>query len=281
MPWSDNRSAFTREDCTFTYECHGSGPRVLFLNGSGATIDMVRPLVKVLARTLTVAIHDQRGLGRTGIPDGPYTMAEYSHDARAFMDHLGWETCGVMGISFGGMVAQELAVTVPTRIERLLLACTSSGGTGGSSFPLHELSDLDGPIRLQRMIPLTDRRYTDEWLAERPQDRAYFERTTESDGSPERVDEVTGNTARQGALWQLSARRHHDAWDRLPRISCPTLVMSGRYDGIAPMENGAAIAGQVIGAEHRVYEGGHHFFVQDSRALPEMSAFLNGHNETS
>lgn len=281
MPSPEDRSTFIRDDCTFAHECHGSGPRVLFLNGSGATIDMVRPLVSVLARHLTVAIHDQRGLGQSSIPEGPYTMADYAEDALAFMDHLGWETCGVLGISFGGMVAQELAVTWPDRVERLLLACTSAGGTGGSSYPLHELFDLDDASRLEKIIPLTDRRFTDDWLAERPQDRAYFSRATESDSSGERVDRQTGHTARQGARWQLEARRHHDVWDRLSRITCRTLVMSGRYDGIAPEANSAAIVGQLSNAEHRVYEGGHHFFVQDPRALPDMSAFLLGEDEAS
>lgn len=281
MPASDDHSTFIRDECTFAYECHGSGPRVLFLNGSGATIEMVRPLVSILAQHLTVAIHDQRGLGQSSIPDGPYTMADYAHDALAFIDHLGWETCGVLGISFGGMVAQELAVTWPSRVDRLLLACTSAGGAGGSSYPLHELFDLDDATRLERIIPLTDRRFTDEWLADRPQDRAYFRRDTGSDIETGRVDPTTGNTARQGAWWQLEARRQHDVWGRLSRISCPTLVMSGRYDGIAPEENSAAITERVSSAELRSYEGGHQFFIQDRRALPEMSAFLLGNDEAS
>jgi 3-oxoadipate enol-lactonase len=71
------------------------------------------------------------------------------------------------------------------------------------------------------------------------------------------------------------ARRDHDVWDRLPRIQCPTLVMSGRYDGIAPPENGAAIESQIPGAEQRIYDGGHQFFIQDRRAIPEMSLFLS------
>lgn len=274
------RGEFSRAGGTFTYECVGSGPRVLFLNGSGATIDMVRPLISVLAQQLTIAIHDQRGLGRTHIPIGPYSMADYAHDARALMDHLGWDSCGVMGISFGGMVAQELAVTWPARIQRLLLACTSAGGAGGSSYPLHELFDLDETDRLERIIPLTDRRFTDEWLANRPQDRAYFTRSAAT-SNPTKTDEsAAGHNARQGAWWQLEARRNHDVWDRLSRVESPTLVMSGRYDAIAPSENSAALTSQLSRAEHRVYEGGHQFFIQDPRALPEMITFFTEETET-
>ena len=70
----------------------------------------------------------------------------------------------------------------------------------------------------------------------------------------------------------MEARRHHDVWDRLDRIAGPTLVASGRYDGIAPPANGEAIASRVPGAELRLYEGGHAFFGQDPAAFPEILA---------
>jgi pimeloyl-ACP methyl ester carboxylesterase len=70
-------------------------------------------------------------------------MASYAADGAALLDHAGWTTARVFGISFGGMVAQELAVTWPDRVERLALLCTSPGGEGGSSYPLHEL-DVNG-----------------------------------------------------------------------------------------------------------------------------------------
>lgn len=249
---------FSHDECTFVYEVHGSGPPVLFLNGSGATIELVRPLVRILARTMKVAIHDQRGLGKSSIPDGPYSMARYADDARAFLDHLGWNSCRVLGISFGGMVAQELAVTWPDRIERLVLACTSSGGVGGSSYPLHELADLDQETRLARMAIIADRR---------------------AESAPVPGSELGSGPAldarqRLGAWWQLQARRDHDVWDRLPAIVCPTLVMSGLHDGIAPVENGSAIVSRLGRAELRVYDGGHQFFIQDRQAVPDMIEFL-------
>jgi pimeloyl-ACP methyl ester carboxylesterase len=80
---------------------------------------------------------------------------------------------------------------------------------------------------------------------------------------------------RRGEHEQLQARRHHDVWDRLDRISCPTLVAAGRFDGIAPPANAEGIAGRVPGAELRLYEGGHAFFGQDPAALPEVLDFLD------
>src|SRR6266850_577937 len=103
------------------YERSGDGPRLLFLNGSGSTLATSALLIKPFAERFEVAAHDQRGLGETSIPPGPYTMADYAADATALLDHLGWESCRVFGVSFGGMVAQELAVTSPARVERLVL----------------------------------------------------------------------------------------------------------------------------------------------------------------
>ena len=74
----------------------------------------------------------------------------------------------------------------------------------------------------------------------------------------------------------MEARRHHDVWDRLGAISCPTLVACGRYDPIAPEANSRAIASRLADADLRVYEGGHAFFVQDRAALADLGRFLTG-----
>ena len=114
------------------YERAGDGPPLLFINGSGSTLTEAAPMLDRLRRHFDVLAHDQRGLGRTSMPDGPYTMADYAADAAALADHVGWDRFRVLGISFGGMVAQELAVTVPERLGRLALLETSPGGAGGA-----------------------------------------------------------------------------------------------------------------------------------------------------
>jgi 3-oxoadipate enol-lactonase len=246
----------------------GTGPRLLFLNGSGATLATSEAVLAPFAERFELLAHDQRGLGLTSAPAGPYAMADYAADAAALLDHVGWDTCRVVGISFGGMVAQELAVTHPERIDRLALLCTSPGGAGGSSYPLHELPALEPEERLAVGTLLLDTRFTPEWLAEHAFDRALAAHMGERRGeerSPERA---------RGEAEQMEARRHHDVWDRLPSIDCPTLVAAGRYDGIAPPANAAAIAERVPGAALRLYEGGHAFFAQDRTALPEILDFL-------
>jgi 3-oxoadipate enol-lactonase len=250
------------------YERRGEGQRLLFLNGSGADLASTALLIQPFWDRFDCIAHDQRGLGRTSIPPGPYTMADYAADAAALLDHEGWDRCRVVGVSFGGMVAQELAVTWPDRVERLALACTSPGGAGGASYPLHELAALPDDERAALGTRLLDTRFTPEWLADHEGDRALADMMAARRRPSENDEQL------RGSLEQLGARRDHDVWDRLPAIACPTLVACGRYDGIAPPSNSEAIAGRVPGADLRVYDGGHAFFVQDRTALPEILDFL-------
>ncbi|MBX6390646.1 MAG: alpha/beta fold hydrolase [Frankia sp.] len=250
------------------FERRGDGPRLLFVNGSGANLEMLAPMLDLLATRFDVLAHDQRGLGKTEVPPGPYTMADYAADAAALLDHVGWESCRLVGISFGGMVAQEIAVTWPERIERLALLCTSPGGAGGSSYPLHELAELAPVERAARFTQLLDTRYTPEWLAEHPDDRVI------ADGIASQTTANVPAERRRGELEQLRARRGHDVFDRLSRITCPTLVAAGRFDGIAPVANSEAIVSRIPGATLRVYDGGHGFLRQDPRAIPDLLDFL-------
>ena len=117
-------------------------------------------------------------------------------------------------------------------------------------------------------MSILDRRFTPEWLADHPVDQMIV------DGFVQRQQaDLTPDEAR-GLAEQLAARSHHDVVDRLGRIACPTLVASGRYDGIAPVANGELIASRIPGAALHVYEGGHLFVFQDPAAFPEIIRFL-------
>jgi len=249
------------------YERSGAGPRLLYFNGSGATVARTRIMVEPYAAHFDLVVHDQRGLGETSVPPGPYTMADYAADGAALLDHLGWDSCRVIGVSFGGMVAQEFAVTWPERVERLALVCTSPGGDH-ASYPLHKLAGLDADERQAATLGLLDTRFTPDWLAAHEGDRRLVE------GLSSMGAVVKSDAQLRGEREQLLARSRHDVNDRLHRVRAPTLVASGRYDGIAPVENGEAIASRIPGAELRVYEGGHVFMAQDPRAHFEIIDFL-------
>jgi pimeloyl-ACP methyl ester carboxylesterase len=250
------------------FERTGEGRPLLFLNGSGSTLATSALLIAPFAARFAVAAHDQRGLGQTSIPPGPYTMADYAADAAALLDHLEWERCAVFGVSFGGMVAQELAVTWPARVNRLVLSCTSPGGAAGASYPLHTLADLDASEQAQRAVQLLDTRFDKEWLDTHESDRALVKMMAARAQGPKTEEQQRGEAE------QLQARAGLDVADRLARITSPTLVAAGRYDGIAPLTNSEAIAERIPHAELRVYEGGHAFFAQDPKALPEILDFL-------
>ncbi|QXC59432.1 alpha/beta hydrolase [Aquihabitans sp. G128] len=252
------------------YERSGEGDRLLYLNGSGATLATTGMLLTPFTNRFDVAAHDQRGLGLTSIPPGPYSMADYAADALGLLDHLGWDSCRVVGISFGGMVAQELAVTAPERVERLALLCTSPGGPELASYPLHELVGLAPEERSRIGTTILDTRFTPEWLADPAHETDRF--IAEMMASRNQVSKLP--EVLRGEWEQLGARQGHDVVDRLGRITCPTLVASGRYDGIAPLVNGEAIAERVPNAELRVYEGGHAFFGQDPKAIPDTIRWL-------
>jgi hypothetical protein len=253
---------------TFHYQVIGSGPRVLFLNGSGATLESSMPLINALAKQCEVLAFDQRGLGKTSVPNESYTMANLAADAAALLDHVGWGTCAVVGISFGGMVAQEFAVTWPARVERLVLLCTSAGGDAGSSYPLHELASLPVDKRTARSLVIADRRYTPEWLAEHPLDAEMVRLRNEAASVPKSDATV------KGEAMQLEARSTHNVADRLHHISCPTFVTAGRYDDLAPVKNSEEIVKRIPDATLAVYEGGHMFTAQDRQAILDIREFL-------
>ncbi len=254
----------------FYFERAGAGPRLLFISGSGGDL-RTQPNVfaSPLAKAFDLAAYDQRGLGRTDKPDVPYSMAQYGDDAAALMDHLGWEDALVVGVSFGGMVAQELVLRHPKRVRKVVLACTSPGGEGGASYPFHEIEHLTGEARARHMMPISDTRRDAAWAAVNADD---YERFVELAAADPYADEP-GHAA--GAHRQFEARAKHDTWERLPSITCPVLIAAGRYDGIALPATQERMAARIPGAELKWFEGGHLFMLQDRSAYREIIAFLN------
>jgi 3-oxoadipate enol-lactonase len=265
MPFVDVR------DLSIYYEIHGVGERVVWISGTGA--DLRQLLTRgngPLEQNFEVLMYDQRGLGRTSKPDVPYTMADYADDAVALMDALGWDRAHVLGVSFGGMVAQHVALRHPDRVDRLALACTSTGGAGGSSFDLASVDDLPEPERLPTLLSVFDTR--NDLRADPPVFAPQFEWLSEA--MARRPLNADDPDAEIGARRQIEARDGHNVWDRVGQIEAPTLVVGGRYDAQAPPGNLRNLAGAIPGARLQFFEGGHMFFLQDPAAWAAVVDFF-------
>ena len=253
------------------YELRGSGPRVLGLSGTGGDLRRSPTVYEMLLpNAFEILAFDQRGLGQTSRPDIPYSLADYADDAASLLDALGWDTCSVLGFSFGGMVAQEFALRHPDRVERMVLAATTSGGQGGRSYPMHELSDLPLHDRVRQTLMLGDTRRDAAWQSA---NEVFFESMCHQ--VLQGLDIGADEPGRQvGEQRQLEARSRHDTYDRLATLTLPTLVCGGVYDGVAKTGAVTAMQQQISGSQLQMFEGGHLFFKQDQHAIQCMSDFL-------
>ncbi len=255
-------------DIPIYYEIVGSGPRLLFINGTGADLRRRQPYVDRLSDHFTVLRYDQRGLGRSGKPDQPYSMQDYADDAAALMDLVGWDEAAVLGVSFGGSVAQELARRHPDRITRMVLACANPGGPYG--YPLLELHGKDPDTRARTMLAL-DLRKSDEWQAANPDKARELIEQNKQRGAG--VD-PTDPDAAMGARRQLEAREEHDARDWLDQIRMPVALFGGRYDGLGTEAGQRVMAAAIPGSVLRLFEGAHGFLNEDPEAVPALVEFL-------
>jgi len=255
------------------WQQHGprAAPKVLFIGGSGGDLRKTPNVFDgPLAAAANVVSYDQRGLGQSDKPDPPYTMADYAEDAAALLDAIGWRQAHVIGVSFGGMVAQHVAQRYPRRIGKLVLCCTSPGGDGGSSYPLHEVAGMDAEARIRFMAPISDTRHDAAWQAE---NAGLFESLIRMQIDTEVPFQHEPRRA-EGALWQLNARKHHDAWAGLAALPHETLICGGTYDGIATPHTQQRMADRIPHATLKMYAGGHLFLLQDRQAWTDIIAFI-------
>lgn len=256
------------------YELHGAGPRVLLVSGTGADLrnDPFRAKHPLVRAGFEVAMYDQRGLGQTSKPDLPYSMSDYADDAVALLDHLGWDRPSVVGISFGGMVAQHIAIRHPGRVDKLVLACTSAGGEGGASFDLLQIHDLPVEQRQRIAWGVMDTRndFSIEPPAITPTLKKLYALAAENANVP------VSSEAAIGARRQLEARAQHDVWTELPSVGAHTFVIGGLYDRQAPVANVERLAERLPNAQLQLFDGGHMFLFQDPAAWPLVADFLHG-----
>jgi 3-oxoadipate enol-lactonase len=254
------------------YEVHGSGERVVLISGTGGDLRADPNRSKsLMAQNFEVLMFDQRGLGQSGKPDVAYTMADYADDADGLMAALGWNRAHVMGISFGGMVAQQLVLRYPERVNKLVLACTSAGGEGGASFDLLAVHDLPTDERLAITMPIMDSR--NDLSVDPPILAPWFDVLLPLWKRNQPLNGDDPNAA-MGARRQLEARVGHDVFQKLSQIRAHTFVVGGTFDEQAPVANVKALATAIPGSRVQFFDGGHLFLLQDPMAWPTIVAFL-------
>jgi 3-oxoadipate enol-lactonase len=257
------------------FEHTGSGAPMLFIGGTGWDMRQYpNPLGSILAQQFDFILYDQRGMGRSGKPRGPYTMAQFAEDASQLITAMDWRQAHVVGYSFGGMVAQELAIRFPEKITSLVLAATTPGGGGGSSYPIQDLLQLDPLDRARRGLEIADTRFTPQWQARNPE--AAARRVEERAKKQAQFAHEPG--AREAFAAQLLARSTHDAFSRLTRITAPTLVLAGQNDGQAPLPAQDRMAEQIPNCKLVKMAGSHNFIQESDDAYREIAAFCMQHS---
>lgn len=245
MPYVDTNGA------RLYWESHGQGEPVLLIMGLTFTHQMWYRLSPLLASKRRVIQFDNRGVGLSGIPPGPYSIRQMAQDAEAVLGAAGEQSAHVIGVSMGGMIAQELAFRSPGAVKSLVLASTSYGGIF-ARWPRIVLGRRTGPFGL---FPGRRERFMAQWL---------YSPTT----SVERIEEdwavqrQSGGTFR-GSFNQLRGVLPWSSYRRLPTLRTPTVVVHGNLDRLIPPENGRTLARRIPGARFILIPNAGHILMTD------------------
>ena len=251
------------------YEITGEGSPVLLVMGLGISATGWWRTIPVLAERHRVISFDNRGVGRSDHPPGPYSVSEMAADAVAVLDAAGESSAHVYGISLGGMIAQRVALDFPERVRGLVLGATTCGGEGAVPLP------DDTAVFFRRRL-------------EMPAAEAVWASVPYSYGEDTRLGggQLIAEDIEQrlrfpvepvGYGGQLGAAMSFNVFDRLAEIAHPTLVLHGDADRIVPSGNGDILAERIPGAELETLPGAGHLYPTDAphadrRVLEFLSA---------
>ena len=249
---------------TLHFRRRGSGPPLLLIQGMGGHHGLWgERFLGALAASFEVATFDHRGIGDSVDGTGAdFTIADLAEDAVSLMDVLGWGSAHVLGVSMGGMVAQELVLANPDRVRALVLGCSYSGGAGSSldaTGPIRMLQamgtgDVEAAIRVAYAVNLSP------GFAADPTHFAAFLRAATAVEVPVAV-----------VVRQARAVLAHDTSRRLSTVRAQTLVVHGTADQMLDPANGAMIAELIPGARlETLAEVGHLFWWERPEASAEM-----------
>ncbi|GAA0394379.1 alpha/beta fold hydrolase [Streptomyces luteireticuli] len=235
------------------HQLRGDGPPLVLLAGQANDHhwwDGVREDFHEAGRS-TITL-DYRGTGASDAPETPYSTRGFADDVIAVLDALGIDRADVYGTSMGGRVAQWVAADRPDRVRRLVLGCTTPGGRHAVAPDPAVLRSLATPDPDGARRALLDLMYTPSWLAAHPGPHHTL-------GDPHMSARARGR--------HLAASRGHDAWDALPGITAPTLVLHGTDDVFNPAENAPLLADRIPGARLHMIPGARHAYFDEFRAV--------------
>ncbi len=234
------------------YKVEGSGEPLVMIMGLGANRSAWSSQIPFFKKHFRILTFDNRGVGKSDKPEGPYTIRTMADDTVKLMDHLEIEKAHVLGVSMGGMIAQELAINYPERISKLVLACTFSvkNDTSGDTPEQAGLLDLSPAKMAAAMVKLA---------ANKPVNRFIY-------GTVAMIQSVfMGTSAREGLKNQIGACNIHNTLDRLSSIKSPTLVLVGTQDRLVKPVSSEVIAQNIPGATLVKIDGGSHMFYMENK----------------
>ena len=240
-------------------------PPLLLCNGIGASLEVLQPFVDALDPQRGVVRFNMPGIGGSPGPVIPYHLATLTPLLSGLLDQFGYEQADVLGVSWGGILAQQFALSRPERVRRLALVATSPGVL---MVPGH-------PRVLLRM--LTPRRHRDPRYAARVAGELYGGSARHD---PAAASELLHAATPIGPTWgyyyQLLASVGWSSLLRLPRLRPPTLILAGDDDPIIPLVNAQIMHRLIPGSKLDVYRGGHLELITNAeRIAPVVDAFLS------
>lgn len=247
------------------WERRGEGFPLVLVQGLGYARWGWEPVSDRLAEHYEVILFDNRGIGESDAPLGAYSAAEMAEDTVRVLDEAGVERAHVVATSLGGMVAQELTLAVPERVEKLVLVCTTPGGPNAAPMPEQTVRLMATAPTLEPTIAL--RKFVENALAADP-----------PNGIVERILAHRLKTNQPLSTWlsQAAAGMTFDAWDRLPDLQTPTLIVHGTADVVVDPANAELLAERIPNARVELFPGCGHllFWEQPERFVRVVEEFL-------
>lgn len=250
-------------DINIYYEIHGEGFPLVDIIGLAADLNWWIPeIIEAHSKYFKTIIFDNRGAGRTDKPDIPYSIKMMANDTIGLMDALNIEKAHILGGSLGGFIAQEIVISYPEKVEKLVLCSTHCGGSKQvlpSNEVLQKMMAIQGLPPEKFIDTILSYCYTDQFIKNNPDFVESYRKRI--------LQHVIPHHA---YLDQVEANMSFSSGMKLKKIKAPTLIMHGREDLIIPWQNAEVLANKIPNAKVIIVENAAHLIFQpDPKAVIE------------